>query len=142
GATRSDYSLSGGARRGVMPRCRRLWRSPAASYALSACSLAGRLRGRPQGRLIGSTASRVASIICPSGTLAPERVTANGTPADRPQHGASCPICRDPSDSGRSLGPPGGRHGSRVNRRPAPIDLVSLAPRTQQRLADFLPHPL
>jgi Arc/MetJ-type ribon-helix-helix transcriptional regulator len=60
--------------------CRKAWRLSAASYALSACSLAGRLRGRPQGRLIGSSASSVASIIFPSGTLAPERVMARGIP--------------------------------------------------------------
>jgi hypothetical protein len=50
---------------------------------LSACNFTGRRRGRPRrlpGRRSGGIASTVTSSRCESWTLAPEMVTANGTP--------------------------------------------------------------
>ena len=63
-----------------MPRLRSPSLSLLSSYALSACSLSGRWRGRPRLPRTGGIASTVASSSLPSGTFAPERVVASGKP--------------------------------------------------------------
>jgi len=66
--------------RGVIPRRRKAALFFFESYPLSACNLAGRLRGRPWGSLIGSMASRVDSSIVVSLTLAAVNTIASGMP--------------------------------------------------------------
>ena len=67
----------------MMPRARKTRRSCKESYALSACSLAGRLRGRPgfpRGPMIGGIASTSGKNWVASWALAAERRTASGKP--------------------------------------------------------------
>ncbi len=59
--------------------------------------------------------------------------------AGRPPHGASNPVCRDPSDSGRSPGPLFGRHAGRVEGRPGPLDGVAAAQLVEQDLVEPAP---
>ena len=85
------------------------------------------------GCLIGGMASSRSSKTTMSWRLAPVRRAASGSAAaDRPQHGASCPVCRDPSGSVRPRRPPFGRDAGRVERRPAPVDLVGFAEAIEQ----------
>src|SRR5215213_78526 len=69
--------------RGVMARARRARRRGQESYALSACNLAGRLRGRPgrpRGPMIDGMASTSGISCVASWALAAERRRASGTP--------------------------------------------------------------
>ncbi len=50
----------------------------------------------------------------------------------RPQHGASCPVCRDPSGSGRWQCPLFGRNGRGVERGPGPVKLVRIGQALEQ----------
>ena len=59
----------------------------------------------------------------------------------RPQHGASCPVCRDPSGSARRSSPPFWPGCWPVQRGPAPVDAVGLAQAVQQRLVQARPRP-
>ena len=82
----------GRAMRGRMCRRRQAARFFAELYALSACSLSGRLRGRPRGPAMGCTASSIFSSICPSWTLAAVSSMAG---ADRCHRSAGDACCRD-----------------------------------------------
>src|SRR5215211_4167698 len=106
------------------------WRTP-----LSACSLAGRLRGRP-GRPRGPMTVGTASISCSrsweSWVLAADNPTASGTPV--------ASISRWYLDPGlpRSTGfapvssPHAGPHTHAVDRGPRPVDLAVVAQPVQQ----------
>jgi hypothetical protein len=81
--SRSEGSMPRRASRGVMPRARSASRRSVESYALSPCSLVGRLRGRPgrpRAPMIGGMASTNGRSWVPSWALAAERRTAKGMP--------------------------------------------------------------
>src|SRR5450759_3202446 len=66
--------------RGVMPLLRRACRLALESYPLSACTLTGRLRGRPLLLCRGGIASTISSSIVVSATFAPVHFMARGIP--------------------------------------------------------------
>ena len=121
------------AMRGVMPRARRARRRGEASSALSAWSLAGRLRGRPgfpRGPMSGGMASTSGSSCAASCTLAAERRTASGIPL------RSTTRWYLESELPRSVGfgpvwcPPFGPDTEPIQARSAPVD------------GGLIPHPV
>src|SRR5436190_10048671 len=95
---------------------------------------------RKPGRIRRIAAKRAASAILWSTGRASRSPSSSPRPtAGRPQDGACCPLCRDPSDSARFSRPPFGRGKGAVHARPAPIDLVRLAQAVQDRLVQARP---
>jgi hypothetical protein len=95
---------------GMMPRLRRASLLALESYPLSACSLTGRLRGRPlpfAPLLTGGMASTISSSIVVSATLAPVSFRARGIPR-RQTTGAARRWRFVPKDEGRSCPYPSG----------------------------------
>src|SRR5215211_5216416 len=115
--------------RGVMPLFLSACLQRGKSYALSACSFAGRLRGlpgRPRGLRIGEMASTASTSTFESWTLAALRTTASGMPPR--------------SETTWRFGPAFGRHACRVQRSPLPVDPVGLPEPVQERLMQLFPH--
>lgn len=112
--------------RAVIPRWRRNRRQRGMSYALSACSLAGRLRRWPEGRLMGGMESINPSQMTLSCRLAPVKQTASGVPRRSattwrfvpglPRSVGLGPVCWPPFLPGRWRCP--GTRGSNRSGRP------------------------
>ena len=122
---------------------RRARRFSEESYALSACSLAGRFRGRPgrpRGPTIGGMASTTGSSSFESWTLAAESRTASGMPLRSTTRWYLLP--RLPRSAGFgpvSLAPALGPDADAVHARPRPVDGALVAQPVQQRGVQPLP---
>lgn len=137
---RSLLSMLRRAMRGMIARWRSAWRQWAKSYPLSACSLAGRRRGRPAHWRIAGTASTTGSSNLLSCRLAGEIFRASGKPL------ASKRICRLEPGLPRSVGfgpvsspPPFCWDGGAVHRSPFPVDGVGIAEPVEQHTVQPLP---
>src|SRR5215218_2290280 len=129
--------------RGVMPLFLSACLQRGKSYALSACSFAGRLRGlpgRPRGLRIGEMASTASTSTFESWTLAALRTTASGMPPRSETTWRFEPAFALSVGFGPVLWPPFGRHACRVQRSPLPVDPVGLPEPVQERLMQLFPH--
>ncbi len=132
------------ARRGVMPRDRRARRSAAELQALSACSFAGRFRGRPgfsRGPMMGGMASTSESNWVASWALAAERRIASGIPLRSTTTWYLVPGLPRSVGLGPVCSPPFGAHADAIEARSAPVDGRLVAEPVQQRLVQLLPDP-
>jgi hypothetical protein len=131
--------------RGVIPRERRAFRTAEESYALSACSLAGRFRGRPgflRGPMIDGTASTSGRSWVESWVLAADRRTASGRHrSDPPSGGTWCRTCHGRWSWAPSVRPPFGPHAQCVDAGPAPVDDRLIAQPVEERFMQSFPEP-
>src|SRR5215212_6707390 len=129
--------------RGVMPLFLSACLQRGKSYALSACSFAGRLRGLPgcpRGLRIGEMASTASSSTFESWTLAALRTTASGTPLRSETRWRFEPAFPLSVGFGPVLWPPFGRHARRVQSSSLPVDPVGLSEPVQEHPMQLFPH--
>jgi hypothetical protein len=122
-------------------RSQRARRRGEESYALSACSLAGRLRGRPgfpRGPMIGGMASTSGSSWVASWALAAESRTASGMPLRSTTKWYFEPGLPRSVGFGPVASPPFWR-GKAVHARPRPVEGRLVAQPVQQLRVQLLP---
>ena len=111
------------------------------SWALSAWSLSGLLRGPPFNPLGGSAQSTSSSKIFESCTWAPVSATTSKMPSVSTRRCSSGRACRSLRGWGRSSRPPFGRHARRVQRRPRQVEDVEPTEIVQQHLPRLVVQP-